>query len=138
RYSVERSPDSWLVTAIDMQTVETVDDAVMLLEYAAAIRFDLHLKMHGALLLPPEGEGALLVLGHSGTGKSTLSAALFGRGWEVLGDDIAFVDGARAQACASPRRVALRHESRGILGETLWERVCGAPCSYVPPRGPLF
>ncbi len=43
------------------------------------------LVVHGALVA--RGEDAICLLGDSGLGKSTLSAALRGAGWRLLGDD---------------------------------------------------
>ena len=42
--------------------------------------------LHGAGLVPPEGEG-ILVIGPSGSGKSTLSLGLIRQGWRYLSDD---------------------------------------------------
>jgi len=48
-----------------------------------------YLLMHAAVV--KVGDGAVLVVGNSGTGKSTLALGLQGKGYEILTDDIASV-----------------------------------------------
>ena len=91
--------------------------------------------LHGALL-ERAGRG-LLILGPCESGKSTLAAALWRDGWTLLGDDVAVADrdgGARPLQ----RRVSLRHGSRDLLGEALWERVVNAPSCSATDEGYLF
>lgn len=55
------------------------------------------LAHNGALVLHASGvatgEGALLFVGHSGRGKSTLAASLHQRGLPLIGDDAVLIDG---------------------------------------------
>ncbi|MBK8480618.1 MAG: hypothetical protein IPL40_05525 [Proteobacteria bacterium] len=60
------------------------------------------LALHAAALVAPTGEPTLL-LGASGAGKSTLARALLRAGWDYLGDDLAFVEG--AQLWGLPRAI---------------------------------
>ena len=68
--------------------------------------------LHGAAFV---GEnGAWVVLGERGAGKSTLMAALAQRGVAVLADDITVIDG--GCVFAGPRRIDLRPDAAGRLG----------------------
>lgn len=94
------------------------------------------LTLHAALVAR-EGRG-VLVIGPNEAGKSTLACALWGRGFSLLGDDLAIVDPATAKAQSAPRRVSLRTASRELLGESLWARMLAAPSSEATPDGYVF
>ena len=91
--------------------------------------------LHGALL-DRSGRG-LLILGPCESGKSTLAAALWRDGWTLLGDDVSVAEGG-ARARPLQRRVSLRHGSRELLGEALWQRVMAAPSCSTTDEGYLF
>jgi len=91
--------------------------------------------LHGALL-DRESRG-LLILGPCESGKSTLAAALWRQAWTLLGDDVSVAD-AGGRAKPVQRRVSLRHGSRELLGETLWQRVLAAPSCSATDEGFLF
>jgi len=71
---------------------------------------------HGRVLLPAaairEGDGAVLIMGRSGSGKSSLSARALAEGRAILGDDQVLLDGS-GQLWTFPRRLRfyadLRH-----------------------------
>lgn len=75
--------------------------------------------IHSATLISPEGKGLLLV-GKSGSGKSTTTALLAKRGWTVGTDDIAFmVAGEKpgtTDIVAWRERIALHHDSAVATG----------------------
>jgi hypothetical protein len=140
-WTANRTSSGWeLHREEETLKLASVDEVVIWLEYGAIQRLELpgRLKVHGALLSPPGQQRALLILGHGGAGKSTLATALFASGWTLLSDDISFLDCEQLTAQPAPRRVALREESRPLLGEELWGRILSAPSSYRNQRGPLF
>lgn len=59
--------------------------------------------LHAGTLVPPNGDRCALICAASGTGKSTLVAALLHRGWRTLGDD----------------KTLLRHENRQLVARAL-------------------
>jgi hypothetical protein len=84
------------------------------------------------------GGRAWIVLGAREAGKSTLLAALAGRGIDVLSDDVVVTDG--HVVYAGPRCVDLRQAvPRGIPGVELVRagRRHRAPLPHVPPAAPL-
>jgi len=75
--------------------------------------------LHGTAVLV-DGEAVLLV-GDSGYGKSTLAAALLGRGYPVLTDDVAALDRSRGRwrvHAGIPRLKLFPAVARKLLGET--------------------
>jgi hypothetical protein len=73
-------------------------------------------SFHAACLA--KGAGAILLMGNKGMGKSTLSAALQRRGWQLLADDltrVAEVDGAW-NAFPGLRQTKLMPEAAAALG----------------------
>lgn len=44
-------------------------------------------QLHGAGLVPPSGKSGVLILGSSGSGKSTVTALLASQGWSYMTDD---------------------------------------------------
>jgi hypothetical protein len=79
-------------------------------------RRDGRYHMHGGTAVDSRGRGWLLV-GHSGTGKSTTIALLASRGWQVGTDDIAFLTAANGRAAVLGFRspIALRPGGYGLL-----------------------
>lgn len=69
------------------------------------------LVLHAALI--EDKDGAILLIGETGTGKSTLSAALMQRGADLLSDDCCVVTNTRSGAFARPtyRSLRLREDS---------------------------
>src|SRR5688500_2350070 len=107
----------------DLPPVHDVEHAIAEVEYAAMWRIvescDDLLCFHSALL-SKQGKG-ISIVGPSHGGKSTLATGLWQRGWRFHCDDLTMiVDGV---ALAGPRRVALRSECRGHVGEALWALV---------------
>ncbi len=90
-------------------------DAIVAFEFAlaralaAAVPNNVHLHASGTLV----GGRAVLALGKSGAGKSSLAASMLNRGHPTLGDDTVFLD---ASARAVPFKRLLK-VSRELLGE---------------------
>ncbi len=72
--------------------------------------------LHAGTAVDPAGRGWLLT-GNSGSGKSTTTALLASRGWEVGTDDVAFLTASNARAAVLGIRVpiALRPGGRELL-----------------------
>lgn len=68
--------------------------------FAALLRQRGYLVLHGSAVAR-DGR-AIGFLGHSGWGKSTLAAALVGRGWHLLTDDLLVVGGVEGRDGPSP------------------------------------
>jgi HprK-related kinase A len=62
---------------------------------------------------------AAILAGPPGSGKSTLCAALLGRGWRLLSDELALLDPARGRLSPVPRPVALKGASIELIEELL-------------------
>ena len=80
-----------------------------------ALAHDGHCLLHAGLVR--RSDQAILVMGESGRGKSTLSASLRSAGWTLLGDDgvmIASLDGSPTARVTSPS-LRLLPDSRAIL-----------------------
>ena len=72
------------------------------------------LPLHAATLVPPGGDAAVAICGHSGAGKSSLGAALSRRGWMLVADDTTRVSWDGSQAIAWPSRDTIK----------LWKDAC--------------
>jgi hypothetical protein len=57
--------------------------------------------LHAGTLISPDGHRCALLCAPSGTGKSTLTAAMLGRGWRTLGDDKTLLRQENRQVTAS-------------------------------------
>ncbi|HWU72175.1 MAG TPA: hypothetical protein VN137_01730 [Sphingomonas sp.] len=76
------------------------------------------LPVHAAAL--DNGEGAVLIFGHSGVGKSTLTAAMAASGWDIMSDDMSILSlpgsqDARPQVWQTSPGVSLWEASRHAL-----------------------
>lgn len=78
-------------------------------------------SVHGALL--EKNGAAVLVVGPSHAGKSTISCGLWANGWKLLADDMTVIDPENLTAEPVLRRVSLREKSRDILGHDFWSQV---------------
>jgi hypothetical protein len=85
---------------------------LVLINAAAALQSDAVVLHSGAVTC---GGRAVLLVGHSGRGKTTLTLELVRRGWGFLSDDFAALD-ARGAVHPLPRRVNLTDESLALLG----------------------
>ncbi|MCU0623456.1 MAG: hypothetical protein MUF53_06265 [Gemmatimonadaceae bacterium] len=98
--------------------VEEVETLAMLALVFSLRRVGWH-HVHAATVVAPDGTGWLLT-GPSGSGKSTTVAALGSAGWQVGGDDAAFLrasaDGASVVVHPWHGAVGLRPGGRQVLG----------------------
>ncbi|MEZ5247562.1 MAG: hypothetical protein R2707_20910 [Acidimicrobiales bacterium] len=104
--------------AIDGESPLDLFDDLLQFAIAVAVARPDRLMMHAAVVAL--GDEALLLVGPSGRGKSTLSAAALVGGWDLLGDDLAVIDAGAMSARGVARRpmvpasVATAH---GLTGE---------------------
>lgn len=118
--------------------ISSVAHAITVVEYAAIgqiVDTCDHVLCFHAGLMHRDGKSAAFV-GPSHSGKSTLAAGLWQSGWEFLCDDLVIVAGHKAMP--GPRRVSLRHESRPLLGESLWTRLGESRGHFKHADGWLF
>jgi HprK-related kinase A len=80
-----------------------------------------------AAVIERDGQGIILPA-PPGSGKSTLSAALVGRGWRLLSDELAIIDPASGKLVPMPRPVGLKNASIDIIQSFLPEAVFGPLC----------
>jgi hypothetical protein len=89
-------------------------------------------RIHGGVVAL--GDRAVVICGESGTGKSTLTAALVQRGWRYLTDEVAVIDPSTFAVTPYPKWIDLSPGSLDLLG--LPEHVgIGPPGAkhHVPP-----
>jgi hypothetical protein len=113
-YSVIRADDRWHVEAGGLRMHSVADEraAIATLEWqlvsdALKHRPDLF-HVHGAALAPPELDGAVVLAGAAGVGKTTLARALMDRGFLPFGDDVTLVDPLSLELQPFPRAFHLR------------------------------
>ena len=92
---------------------ETLNKALDHLEWSITTRI-LHahrhfLQIHAAALVADEG--ALIIVGPSGSGKSSLALSLLLQGWKCLSDEIVFIDPSSCRIFSFPRNFHLSHET---------------------------
>ena len=122
----------------ELPKISSVGHAVAVVEYAAINQIVAacdHVLCFHAGLLHRDGK-SVAVVGPSHSGKSTLAAGLWQSGWDFLCDDLVIVAGRKAMP--GPRRVSLRHESRPLLGESLWSRLSETQGYFKHEHGWLF
>lgn len=143
RWSVDRSASGeWLIhdprdsTPIGRPTAEQAVRAIEFLAVGALVECPQATTLHAALVA--RGERGIAILGPAEAGKSTLAAALWQRGFSLLGDDLVIIDPAGVRAWPAPRRVSLRITSRDLLGETVWRHIVQTPAYEVTEDGCLF
>ncbi len=113
-YSVVSADDGWHVETGGQRLYSSADPrtAVAALEGRLVIealkrRADLF-HVHGAALAPPELDGAVVLAGTTGVGKTTLARALMDRGFLPFGDDVTLVDPLALEVQPFPRAFHLR------------------------------
>lgn len=98
------------------------------------------LMIHAAVV--ERGGRALVLPAPPGSGKSTLCAALVGRGWRLLSDELALVDLERVELVPIPRPISLKNDSiaaigrfwpAASIGEPVYETVKGTIAHVAPP-----
>lgn len=80
-----------------------------------------------AAVVEKNGQGIILPA-PPGSGKSTLCAALVGRGWRLLSDELAVIDPASGKLIPIPRPVGLKNDSIQIIKDYLPGAVFGPAC----------
>lgn len=119
----------------------TMPEAVSLLELAVTRhllrRETRHLHLHAAGVVAPGGS-AVLALGPSGRGKSSLAAAWLAAGYPILGDDVvALAPDGRAAPLPRPLKLDLdRAAALGVDPHTTPARDPAAPDVWVVPGHP--
>jgi HprK-related kinase A len=84
-----------------------------------------YLVIHSAVL---EKNGKALIFPVTpGRGKSTLCAALTGRGWRLLSDEMALVNRVTGLIHPIPRPISLKNESVNIIKDFVPEFIVGEP-----------
>jgi HprK-related kinase A len=83
------------------------------LNWSIASSANHYLVLHAAVL--EHGGRALIMPGPPGSGKSTLCAALTGRGWRLLSDELTLVDMDRREIVPVPRPISLKNQSIQII-----------------------
>lgn len=84
-----------------------------------------YLILHSAVV-EKNGKGILLAA-VSGSGKSTLAAELAMRGWRLLSDELALIDGPELSLVPFPRPVSLKNDSIGLIRSRHAAAVLGPP-----------
>lgn len=72
-----------------------------------------YLIVHSAVIA--KDDRAVILPGDPGAGKSTLCAALVGRGWRLLSDEMALIDPEAERITPVPRPIGLKNESIDII-----------------------
>jgi hypothetical protein len=120
--------------------VESMETAILHVEYDS-LEWLLHnchdtIVVHSALL-SKNGKG-IVIVGPSLAGKSTLATGLWRNGWSLMSDDLVFIDSVARSAAPAPRRVSLRHESRELVGDSLWKEIGSTPSCLETQKGLFF
>jgi hypothetical protein len=126
--------------SFDADTEESAESALVRIE-AEALDFIVantgdSIAVHAALLAK-NGRG-VVVTGPSFAGKSTLAVAMWRAGWSLLADDVILLDAKNRTASPAPRRVSLRSESRGLVGDDLWTEIQRTPSCIHTAKGLFF
>ncbi len=84
------------------------------------------LALHAAALGSPDGQGAVVVLGDTGAGKSTLAISAQAAGWAVLSDDISWLrlDGDAITATGFPKPLHVPPDLRHAVADAT-DRIVG-------------
>ncbi len=85
------------------------------INFAIATSAHRYLMIHSAVV--ERGGQALLMPGDPGSGKSTLCAALLGRGWRLLSDEFALLRPEDGWLVPMPRPVSLKNRSVELIRE---------------------
>jgi len=122
-----------------LSTNEVLPHLEWAMNWRVVARANAYIQLHAAALV--REERALLLVGRSGTGKSTLAAGLLSRGWGYYGDEIALVDPSTLHVHAYPKAICIKAGSFEVirrLGLALWRRrhyarAVKGPVGYVRP-----
>ena len=76
------------------------------------------LTLHACAAIPPRGDGAVVVCGTSGTGKSSLTVGLMAAGWTAVSEDLCVVDLREDRPMVWPGPPWVRQDGDGPPGST--------------------
>ena len=79
------------------------------MNWTIGMRVATHMLFHAAIV--EKDDRAVIILGKSGQGKSTLCASLVASGWRYFSDEVAMLDIQTGLAQPYPRPVSLKNES---------------------------
>lgn len=92
------------------------------------------LLIHAAVL--ERGGRAVVLVGATGSGKSTLCAGLALRGWRLLSDEMAMLDPTTGMLAALARPVILKNQAIGVIRD-LEPVACFGPTVPGTPKGTI-
>jgi len=145
-YSIRRDERGlWLVDAGRTRVCEarTLADALLALEWRLvtdllARGHHRRVHLHGAALSAPSGSTSVLILGASGTGKTTLTLALMGRDFLPFSDDAIFIEPRHLRLETFRRAFHVDPNARALVEKVVSPAVCrfdGMPPGYCAPSG---
>jgi HprK-related kinase A len=114
------------------------------MNWCVASRANWFLMLHGAVLA--REEGAIVMPGVPGAGKSTLTAYLMHRGWRLFSDEFTLLAPDRLEVTPFPRLIPLKNESIEVIGAAVPEAEFGPQipgtrkgrvCHVKPPQDAL-
>lgn len=134
RPSVEIGGDFTIADAAPLPLAHGLLAAEMAMNLQLALGWRRHLLLHAACV---ERDGqALLLTGESGSGKSTLAALLSGRGWRLLGDELALLDLATGTVYPFPRLTSVKNDAIAVVAAALPQARTG-PVLAGTPKGDI-
>jgi hypothetical protein len=71
--------------------------------------------LHASAAVPPDGSGAIVVCGRSGSGKSSILVGLIDRGWRAVSEDVCTID-LRGDGVVWPGPPWVRRAGEGPVG----------------------
>jgi len=89
------------------------------LNWCVAMRANQYLMLHGGVVA--REEGAMILPGVPGAGKSTLTAYLMHRGWRLFSDEFTLLTQDSLSLQPFPRLIPLKNESIGVIARAVPE-----------------
>jgi hypothetical protein len=91
---------------------------------------------HGAALRV--GKRAVILVGDSGAGKTTLALSLLSLGAGFYSDEFAFVHRRQRLVWGYPRTLVVRRETLGLIAEARLQRLCAPSQARLTAGGPVW